>query len=437
MDFRFFLQQLNEDKQLTRYGEAVSCDQVLAALCRREFQRKDGGRALLFDTLVESEYRCAANLFGNEHRLLRLLGCPSLGDFSRKINAAVRAPSTASAAEIPGQADDGVTELTLLSAVDLMTLPAIRSWPGEQQRYLTLGLALTRDPETGKENLGLYRAQIVSKKTLALNFAPGSGADKHWQKAKRLRQALPVALIFGSDPVFLWAAAAPLPDTDNEIGFCRRAFGLSPVFTPCSSQPLSVPADAELVIEGFIGPQATCHEGPFGNHTGQYVSRADCPLLRVTGIMSRPQPILPVTIVGPPPSENVYLAKANEILILHQLKQAYPQILDLKMPMETAFHGVSLLQLRNPTRRANRELVEQLWSRGPLRRSKFIVLLDEDISLNTFSRCWWRAINMLQRNRLYRNGERLAVDATGVDHAALVREDPQIAELLNRYPDNH
>ena len=433
MSLRMFLKQLDRDQQLKRIDNEISCDLFLAAVSRREFQQPDGGRALLFSNLRESDYHCAANLFGNEKRLLRLLGCSSLADFSEKIATSITGP----AANGQDSTADSVTDLVLQQQVNLKRLPAIRSWPGERERYLTLGLAVTRDPETGNENLGLYRAQIISEETIALNFAPGSGADKHWQKAKQLNQALPVALFFGSDPLLLWAAAAPLPDAENEIGFCRRAFGRSLAMTACSSQPLAIPADAELVLEGYIGPNATCNEGPFGNHTGQYVSRTDCPLLKVTAIMSRPQPILPVTIVGPPPSENIYLAKANEILIHQQLKRVYPQIVSLKMPAETAFHGVSLLQLRNPETTANRELIEQLWRQGPLRRAKFILLLDEDISLNAFSRCWWRAINMMQSNRLYQNGDRFAVDATGVDPTALVREDPQIREILNRHSDSH
>lgn len=436
MDLRQFLKQLVADRQLIEIDEAISCDLLLAALSRQEFRRADGGSALKFVNIIESDDYCATNLFGNEKRLLRLLGCTSFTEFSAKVEAATAGSYLQEIDRNLTESVPGRTELEQRSHIDLNSLPAIRSWPGEKNPYFTLGLTLTQDPQTASINLGLYRAQVISDKEIALNFSAGSGADSHWQKARQRNQKLPVALFFGSDPLLLWAAAAPLPEAEDEISFCRRAFGRVPAFTSCLTQPLSVPADAELVIEGFIGPESTCHEGPFGNHTGQYVSRSDCPLLKVTAIRSRPQPIIPVTIVGPPPSENVFLAKANEILIFHQIKRDYPQIVGLKMPETTAFHGVSLLQVRHPLLKDNRDLIEKLWSKGPLRRARFILLLDEDISLNSFSRCWWRAINMLQNNRLYRKGNQLAVDATGVDPTLLVREEPQIDNLLDRYRDN-
>ncbi len=432
MDLRLFLQQLAADQQLKTITDKTSCDLEMAQLCRREFQSADGGLALQFTNLQESDYQCAANLFGNERRLLRLLGCQSLTAFESLIDGAIKVPQSRSVDVMPEKAE---TELKPLALVDLKLLPAVRSWPGEGSGYFTLGLTLTRDPETGSENLGLYRAQVVSATEIALNFASGSGADLHWQKARQLQQPLPVAIIFGGDPRLLWAAAAPLPATDDEFTFCRRVFGSTLQFTPCASQPLSVPAAAELVIEGVIAPDTTCSEGPFGNHTGQYVRRLDCPQLRVTAVMARPQPIIPVTIVGPPPSENIYLAKANEVLIRAQLRHEYPQLVDVRLPALTAFHGVCLLQLREGSKSGNRELIEQLWRRGPLRRSKFMLLVDEDITLNDFSRCWWRAINMLQADSLYQDGNRFALDATGVDPALLVQVVPQPSGLLNHSND--
>ncbi len=298
-------------------------------------------------------------------------------------------------------------------------------------------MALTQHPETGLRNLGLYRAQVTDSKRLAINFAPSSGAAEHLAAAAEEKKPLPISLILGSDPALLWLAAAPLPKGCDEFALCRALFNPELKLTSGLSQTLAVPADAEIVIEGQIFPGDTVLEGPFGNHTGQYVSRPDCPVMEVTAIRHRPQPIFPTTVVGPPPSENIFLAKANEILLREMLRTDYPQISDLQMPLETIFHGVSLLAIKPQTTVANNELIHSLWSESPLQHSRLLVLLDEDIDLRSASCSWWRTINCLQHQRVYQDDGRIAIDATGVKPASLVVEDQQTSELLLRRGDEY
>lgn len=438
MTLKEYLQQIDNLGGLQIVTGCVDTKLELAALCRREFAKDGGGKALLFNKLGHSPFAVAANLFGSEPRVSQLLHSTSYRAFEKKLQTFLQQRSGSSTERLSatGERDELVanekSELQFNPDLTLDDLPAIKSWPGEGGGYLTLALALTEDLEIGVKNLGLYRVQIIDSNRLAVNFSPTSGAANHLSKAKELNQPLPITLILGSDPALIWVAAAPLPQQCDDFQFYRTLFQQQLQFTAGISQPLAVPANAEVVIEGEISSADTIQEGPFGNHTGQYVSRSDCPVMRVTALFHRPQPIIPMTVVGPPPSENVYLAKASEILLREMLKIDYPQLSDLQMPVETIFHGVALLAVKPQSMAKNRDLIDSLWKDSPLSRSRLLVLLDEDIDLASASSCWWRTINRLQQQKIYQDSGRIAIDATGVDPVTLVIDDQQTQELLQR-----
>ena len=431
MDLPQFINALKVAGDLKEITVPVNKRLELAALCRREFRRENGGQALLFHNIKDSDYPVVANLFGSQTRLSGMLHSATLDEFRQRIKEALTTPQSSDAISgIVANKPVVQPQWQSLAKTCLAALPAIQSWPRETQGYLTLALAVTADPVSGEPNLGLYRAQILAESRIAVNFASGSGAARHLAIARELGQPLPIALVLGSDPALIWLAAAPLPTGWNELGFYRSLFGNPLPLADCTSQPLQVPADAELIIEGEIAIGQTAPEGPFGNHTGQYVTRQNCPLMQVTAIVQRPEPILPLTVVGPPPSENVQLAAANEILILELLALEYPQIHDLWMPLETFFHGAAVIALEKQGRQQVRELVNRLWQNGPLQRSRLLVLVDRDISLKRPADCWWRAVNRLDNERIYQSEDRLAIDATGVDPEQLVVEDAATAALL-------
>ncbi|MFK5927716.1 MAG: UbiD family decarboxylase [Desulfuromusa sp.] len=438
MDLGTYLEQLTQLDRLTIIRSPVATELELAALCRREFAKDGGGKALLFEKPGHSAFSVAANLFGAEQRASRLLHSSSYREFEKKLQTFLqqRSGSSTERLSVVGEREELVpneqTELQFRPDLTLTDLPAIQSWPGEGGGYLTLALALTEDLETGAKNLGLYRVQIIDSNHLAVNFSPTSGAENHLTKVKKLNQPLPITLILGSDPALIWLASAPLPQQCDEFLFYRTFFKQQQQFTAGLSQPLSVPADAEMIIEGQILPRKTVTEGPFGNHTGQYVTRSDCPVMQVTAIRKQAKAIIPMTVVGPPPSENIYLAKASEILLREMLKIDYPQLSNLQMPLETIFHGVALLAVKPQSMAKNRDLIDSLWKDSPLSRSKLLVLLDEDIDLASASSCWWRTINRLQQQKIYQDSGRIAIDATGVDPENLVMEDRQTGELLHR-----
>ncbi len=440
MDLQKYLQKIQAIGELQTISAAVNSKLELAALCRREFSKPGGGKALLFKQVDGRFFPVIANMFGSERRSSLLLHSTDFEEFTLKLQALLHIRKGAVeerlrfTEKVKLGKDSGYQTTESLNLLDL---PAIQSWPKEGGPYLTLALAGTEHPETGQKNLGLYRAQVVDSNHLAINFSPASGAAKHFAVATKMKQPLPINLIMGSDPALIWVAAAPLPEACNEYAFHSELFDQALKFTPGLTQPIAVPENAEIVIEGQLLPDTTVTEGPFGNHTGQYVSRADCPLMQVTAIRHRSEALCPTTVVGPPPSENIYLGKANEIFLREMLKIDFPQIRNLKMPLETVFHGVALLSVKLQSAKQNKELLHTLWQRSPLRRAPLLVLLDEDINLSSLSHCWWRTINKLCNQRIYQDNGRIGIDATGVKPSTLVEEDPNTLELLQRRMDEY
>ena len=435
MDLHQYLQKIEEIGELQTIFAEVNSRLELAALCRCEFAKTGGGKALLFKQVDGYSFPVIANMFGTEKRTSLLLHSTNFTDFSLKLQTLLHVKKGTVEERLRFSEKAKLTKdsrYQMTESLNLLDLPAIQSWPKEGGTYLTLALAVTVHPETGQKNLGLYRAQVVDPNHLAINFAPGSGAAKHFAAAVKMKQPLPISLIMGSDPALIWVAAAPLPEDCDEFAFYNALFDQEIKFSAGLTQPLAVPANAEIIIEGQLLADETVSEGPFGNHTGQYVSRDDCPLMQVTAIRHRSGAILPTTVVGPPPSENIYLGKASEILLREMIKIDFPQVRNLKMPLETIFHGVALLSVKQQSAKENKELLYSLWEMSPLRRSPLLVLLDEDINLSSLSYCWWRTINKLKNERIYQDNGRIGIDATGVQPSSLVEEDPKNLALLQQ-----
>ncbi|MEE4253762.1 MAG: UbiD family decarboxylase [Desulfuromusa sp.] len=440
MDLQKHLQKLHDLGELQTVSAEVGARLELAALCRNEFRKAEGGKSLLFKRIYSRSFPVIANMFGSEKRTTLLLHSTDFVEFSLKLQTLLRTRNGNVEERLRFREKTNLVEdskYQISEGLNLLDLPAIQSWPKEGGAYLNLALSITEHPDTGQKNLGLYRAQVVDSDHLAINFSPASGAAKHFAAAAKAKKTLPISLIMGSDPALIWVAAAPLPEECEEFAFHSALFDQTLKFTPGLTQPIAVPANAEIVIEGHLLPEVTVKEGPFGNHTGQYVCREDCPLMQVTAIRHRPGAICPTTVVGPPPSENIYLGKANEILLREMLKIDFPQIRNLKMPVETIFHGVALLSVKQQSAKENKELLHTLWERSPLRRAPLLVLLDEDINLSSLSHCWWRTINKLKNQRIYQECGRIGIDATGVNPSSLVEEDPNTRELLQRRMDEY
>ena len=435
MNLRLFLEQSTSAGDVRRIRCAIDPNLELAAICRREFLRP-GGRALLFENLKGNNFSAAGNLFGSDQRLMKLLRSESFPGFAEKLRHGLN--------QFSGPAAERLWKLAASSKVTrcrkapfwqfrpkatLRDLPAIRSWAKEGPPYLTLPLVISCHPLTGVQNIGICRVQILGPRQAAINIRPETGVGQHLQIAQQQGGPLPLALVFGSDLALYWLATAPLPPGCNEYGLLHSLFGEKLSLAKSKDSGLMLPHDAEFVVEGEIPFGAVTFEGPFGNHTGSYVTRADCPRMEVHSIAWRDQPIMPITVVGPPPSENIFLGRANETLIREMLAIDYPEILGLRMPESTLFHGAALLNI-TATATGLPELIERLWSCGPLQKAKLLVFLDPDIPLAGSEKVYWRLVNQLSVSRIYRRDGQIAIDATGVDPSQLVEEDSATANLV-------
>lgn len=319
-----------------------------------------------------------------------------------------------------------------MEPADLRRLPALHCWPGDGGRFLTQPLVFTRDPDSGQSNCGMYRVQLYGSDQATLRWRPGSGGARHLAAWEKRGRPMPVAIAMGGDPATIYAASAPLPEDADELALAGLLRRRPLAMVPCRTSDLEVPAQAEYVIEGLVHPGQTRQEGPFGNHRGCYDATASAALLQVTSISHRRNPLFPATVAGPPPMESGYLAQLSERLLLALLQADFPAIVDIHMPLETIFHGVTLLAVRSERDGEVAELTRALWRQKPFDKARLLVFFDAETDLRDARGCFWRAVNRMRPERdLLRDGERLAIDATRLPGQPLVG-DPTVDQLLDR-----
>ncbi|PLX89930.1 MAG: menaquinone biosynthesis decarboxylase [Desulfuromonas sp.] len=438
MSLQDFIEKLEQRDELHRIHTPIDPNLELATITNRICKAPDGGKALLFEKIKDSPFPVVTNLFGSKTRTALALGASSLTTFETRLGQELKNAQDANSAHKlrsvldtprlkPQQQGDN---LPLSASGNLSDLPAFRFWPKETRTNLTLPLVMTIDPDTGQQNCGLYRIQCIDDKNASINFKPGSDGGQHAAAWARKKQLMPVVIVLGCAPDLIWAASAPLPSGCSEfdlVGWLRNA----PLSVSARlHQALLVPADADIIIEGYITPNATAAETPFGNHSGGYVHNNSASLLNITSVRWKKNAICPATLVGPPPMENNYLAKASERFICALLRIDYPQIRDLHMPQETIFHGCTFITVEEMSERQRHDLIRSLWHSGPLCRAKLLILLHRDCNLRSPSEVYWRAINRLREDRMMVEGGKVALDATDIEPIQRLKEDPAITSKV-------
>ena len=315
-----YLSTLESHHELNRIS--VPADPILeiAAITGRVCKSSNGGKALLFESPAGSQFRVATNLFGSQRRVCLALGIDHLDQLTERMTELLqRIPSpdmanldrqiaglTGFSRFTPYSSPDMDQQLITMEPPDPRLFPFLQSWPGDGSAdgyplYITLGQVFTRDPDSGERNCGMYGAQLRGATELAMRWKTGSGAARHLEIFRRRNQAMPVAIALGGAPATTFSAMFPLPGNLDEITFAGF-LGSTPLKTfACRTVPIQVPADCEMIIEGYVHPGETVREGPLGNHTGCYSPATAASLMRVTAIRHRREAIIPATVVGPPP----------------------------------------------------------------------------------------------------------------------------------------
>lgn len=417
-----FLAALERSGELVRVREPVSVVREIAEVADRCMKSSGGGPALLFTrpTLADgstSPIPVGINLFGSERRISMALGVRHLEDLAERLAQLLTIkppagwrqklallPKLAELNRFAPRTAGGrapCQEVVLEGGeVDLGALPIITCWPEDGGPYITLPQVITQDPVTGVRNVGMYRAQVLGRDRLALHWQRHKVGAAHWREMAARGQRMPVAIALGGDPASIYAASAPLPPNVDEYvfaGFLRR----EPVrLAKAVSVELLVPAEAELVIEGYVDPaEPLVLEGPFGDHTGFYSLADYYPAMHVTAVTSRRDPVYPTTIVGRPPMEDYYLGLATERLFLPLLRLLVPEIVDYHMPAYGIFHNLVFVSIRKQYPGQAWKVMNALWGLGLMSLAKVIVVLDHDVNVRDPEEAWWVALNHIDPER--------------------------------------
>jgi len=377
MDIWSHIANLRNHRDLLKIDAEIDGRLELAALT--DLVVKHAGPGLLFTQVKGARLYLATNLFGSERRMAAALGQESLVSFGRLLTAALVGTEGNSSSQCLQRLLRTVeTEHQPTSRrsqpLNLDLLPELRFWPAEERSFLTLAVVITREAASRQQNYGLYRVGRVGERSLSLNLLPGSGASQHLKQWRALGKSMPVAILLGADPALIFAAAAPLPRNCAEESFC--AYLMQTKFESCRCQtlPLDCPSSGQMVIEGWITSDASVNEGPFGCFTGDYGGSNACPLVEVSALSSVAEPLIPLTLAGPLPMEDCWIAKANLEVIRARLAIDLPQISSLEMPLETAFHRVYFVRSKIATATVD-ELAEKMRRLDYLAGLKMLVLL--------------------------------------------------------------
>ena len=423
-----FVQALEREGELKRIAYPVQAELEISEIADRVM--KSGGPALLFENVVGKNIPVLINAFGSLKRMAMALGAADIEEIAREIERLTRMKPPGSlwdklrmlpelarlAGAAPKVVKKGACQEVIHREPDLGILPVLTCWPGDAGPFITLPTVISRDPATGNRNVGLYRMQVFDGRTTGMHWHLHKVGARHYQRQKEAKGKMEIAACLGGDPALIYAATAPLPDQIDELlftGFLRKK---RLELVRAVTVDLEVPADSDIVIEGYIDPaEPLRREGPFGDHTGFYSLADDYPVFHVTCITHRRNPIYPTTIVGRPPMEDAYLGKATERLFLPLLRLTFPEIVDMNLPAHGVFHNLAIVSIKKEYPAHARKIMHGLWGMGQMMFTKILIVVDHGVNVHDLAEVTWIVGNHIdpKRDVLFVEGP---VDV--LDHAA-------------------
>jgi 4-hydroxy-3-polyprenylbenzoate decarboxylase len=470
-DFIGLLERMGDLKRIS-----VPVDPRLEITAIADRVMREGGPALFFERVRGSEFPLVINLLGSERRMALALNAESLDAKAREIEDCIgkawsvardfnvfksipevlpKLPAALSV--IPRKKSRPLCQELIDDTAGFDSLPVLTCWPEDGGPFLTLPLVCTEDRETGRRNMGMYRMQIYDNRTAGMHWHLHKDGAHFFQKYREKGERMPVAVALGCDPAVIYAATAPLPEGIWEILFAGFLRGKGADICKATLSDILVPADAEFILEGYVDPQESRMEGPFGDHTGFYSLPDEYPVFHLQRITRRKHPVYPATIVGIPPKEDCWMAKATERLFLPLLKQLCPEIVDMAMPFEGVFHNCVIVSIQKRFPGQARKVMNFIWGMGQMMYTKCIIIVDEEVSPRNSSEVAWRTFNNIDGRRdmvfsdgpldaldhsspIPRWGTRIGIDATrkgpGEGHTrpwpSPLAMDPAIEEQVSR-----
>ncbi len=465
-----FISALDDAGELIRIKEF--CDPVLeiAEITDRISKQSGGGKALLFEN-TGTAFPLLINSFGSTKRMNIALGTDNLDDISmriytlfhqlrnRKNSLFAKLKALPLLIRLAALSPAKCTKKAICQQVinrtpDLRELPVLKCWPHDGGRFITLPMVITKHPESGERNVGMYRMQLFDEKTTGMHWHKHKTGASHYDAYKKLGKKMPVAVAIGGDPTLTYSATAPLPENIDEFLFAGFLRNKRVKMVKCITQDLEVPADADFVIEGYVDPEEVpALEGPFGDHTGFYSLPDYYPVFHVTCITHKKNAVYPATIVGIPPQEDAYIAKATERIFLTPIKiSMLPEILDMDIPVVGTAHNITIVKIKNRYKGHAEKVIHALWGAGQMMFNKILLLVDETVDIHNYrvlaSKVFERlnpsehilfsrgALDILDHSSSKQAyGSKMGVIATNASDRESETESDKIREALERVPD--
>ena len=413
-DLREFIKVLEKNKELKRISASVSSDQEITEITDRVC--KAGGPALLFENVDDGKIPVLINALGSRRRMALALEVNHVDQVAERLTEWLDFKSPTGLLEkvkmLPKLAELGkyfpkVVKTGKCQEVikregefSLFDFPILKCWEADGGRFITLPLVFTRNPRTGARNCGMYRMQVYDETTTGMHWQIHKhGAAHHRELEKRGVERMEVAVAIGAEPITTFAATLPLPDDLDEMIFASFLREKPIEMVKCVSVDLEVPANAEIVLEGYVDPSERRIEGPFGDHTGFYTLEEPYPVFHVTAVTHRKNPIYQTTIVGKPPMEDCWMGQAIIRITLPVLKRQLPEIVDMNLPFEGVFHNLVLVSIRKQYPGHARKIMNAIWGQGQAMFSKCIVVVDDDVDVQNPSEVAWKVLNNIDPER--------------------------------------
>ena len=376
-------------------------------------------KALLFERVKGSDMPVLINALGNEKRMAMALGVRELEELRQNLARLIDpklprglGPTLGRASEMLGALRSVGLKPKIVSNAPvqevvktdehatLAGIPILTCWPGDGGPYITMTTVISRDPLTQVRNVGMYRVQVYDERTVGMHWQLHKGGAEHERSARELGQGqIPVAISLGGDPAIMWSGSAPLPPNIDEFLLAGWLRGKPVELAHCISQPLEVPAHAEIVIEGTVDPSESRLEGPFGDHTGYYTPTDHYPVLHITAVTHRRTPIYPTTIVGMPPMEDYWMGKATERLFLPLMQLFQGEIVDVNMPAAGVFHNLIFVSIKKHYPGHARKVINGLWGLGLMMLTKAIVIVDADVDVQNLDEAYFHLFSNVDWSR--------------------------------------
>ncbi|MDA0203912.1 MAG: menaquinone biosynthesis decarboxylase [Acidobacteria bacterium] len=413
-DLREFIQALEKAGELKRVSDEVDPELEITEIADRAV--KSGGPALLFENPRGSKIPVLINAFASMSKMKIALQVDDIDEVAGRIAELIELkkpegligklkmlPKLAEVGSFfPKDVSTGpCKEVIRKDGFDLAHFPVLKCWPQDAGRFITLPLVFSKNPLNGKRNCGMYRLQVFDGQTTGMHWQTHKQGAEHYRrmKAEGKQTRMDVAVAIGADPATMFSAILPLPPDLDEMLFAGFMRSKAVEMVKCETVDIDVPANAEIILEGYVELGETRTEGPFGDHTGFYSLADEYPVFHITCITHRKDPIYATTIVGPPPMEDFFMGKTIERVFLPLMRLQLPEVVDMAMPAEGIFHNLMLISIRKSYPGQARKVMNSIWGLGQAMFTKCIVVVDHDVDVQNYSEVAWKALNNIDPER--------------------------------------